>query len=316
MLLQQIGEEYIKLNKIVLRSYDSFEKILKIYEMKNEEFTANRLINYSHVIRKMSKFEGILQGEKFISKSVQEHVEDFFDLLHFFYSEYDRVMDLLTNDHNECDSQTILEVLNDRIHFLKQHAWNVYTWYINTHFAGDMLLKAVNETWEPLPDDLELECEDIIISSETKGITLVDVSQDVKSLDSFMNNINFLINKDNETNYFLRKVETGSLSVVISCVTAATSIVSFIFFVIRLCQNTEKRALNNKEKRLKLIGENLDMAKKILDIDSQNTEANEIIQMCGLHILQYLENNPRGTINGESYDIGMEILKIEEKENK
>lgn len=44
--------------------------------------------------------------------------------------------------------------------------------------------------------------------------------------------------------------------------------------------------------------------------------ADELIQGCAIHLLDFLENNPTGTINGEPYDIGIEKLKIEDKEKK
>lgn len=59
----------------------------------------------------------------------------------------------------------------------------------------------------------------------------------------------------------------------------------------------------------------MDSAKKILEVDPDNKEANEIIQKSGVYILDFLENNPIGTINGEHYDIGVEKLKIEKKDD-
>lgn len=316
MFLQQISEEYTKLNTIMYELGGSFSKVFEIYCMENAEFTISKLYSYADVFRNLSRVEGILSRERFISVSLRECVADFVNDTRNLYFDYDRVMSMLVGADEKRDKEGANIALLDRISVLKKHAWMVYMWHIKIDLADDILSRVARETWEPLPSDLEVECEDIIIFSETVSTSLSDVSKDIESLDGFLNNIYSLVNKDKQNSYFLRKVETGSLSVVISCITTAAPIISFIFFVIKLCQNTEKRDLNNKAKRLELIDKKLDIAKKILEIDPQNTEVNEVIQKSMLYLLQYFENNPKGTINGEKYDIGSEVLKIEEKNDE
>lgn len=92
-------------------------------------------------------------------------------------------------------------------------------------------------------------------------------------------------------------------------------IIAFMFWFVKQYQKSEKRHLDNEDTRLKLINDSMNTAKEILKIDPGNKEATEIIQKCAIHILNFLDNNPKGTINGVSYDIGMEKLKIEEKDN-
>lgn len=96
-----------------------------------------------------------------------------------------------------------------------------------------------------------------------------------------------------------------------------------MFWVIKLCQdaaerslNIEEKGLDNKEKKLKIINDEIDIAKKILEIQPDDKMADELIQGCAIHFLDFLENNPTGTINGKHYDIGIEKPRIEDKENK
>lgn len=139
----------------------------------------------------------------------------------------------------------------------------------------------------------------------------------------FFSSVCFLINQDKneDNNIYLRKVETGSLTVAVSCVMGIAPIIAFMFWVIKLCQDTaerslniEEKSLNNKKKKLKIINDEIDIAKKIFEIQPDNKVADELIQGCAIHLLDFLENNPTGTINGEPYDIGIEKLKIEDKE--
>lgn len=310
MLLQEISDEFIKLyEKVNAVAPDFADEMFSIWGMAYNEFTIKCIPLFSKSIRKISRLQGALENEIYISTSVKKFVAEFSDKANLFYARTEEIMAQLSkSDKINLGNITVIN--------LRKIAEQLYEWNFEIRTAKDILLMVEHETWEPLPTDLKEKCEDIIISSETKSTTLGNVSKDIESLNSFLDNIYYLINQDKENSYFLRKVETGSLSVVISCITAVTPIVSFIFFVIKLCQNTEKRDLNNKDKKLELINKNLDIAKKILEIDPQNTEANEIIQKSGLYLLQYFENNPKGTINGKRYDIGMEILKIEEKKDE
>lgn len=312
MLLQEISNEFLKVEELVLNKELGFEDImLEISDMNYYGFTLGFMISLSDSIRKISKIQGILESERFLSKNVQTYVDDFIKQALKFYEDYDNLMSLLA-DRNIFYKRN----LSDEIYAFRDEAKDLYDWAMKIRHAINLLTEATNETWEPLPTDLEVECENIIISSETKGTTLGDISKDIESFDCFLNSIYSLVNKDQDNSYFLRKVETGSLSVVISCTTAVPTIVSFIFWIIKLCQHTEKRNLINKDKQLDIINKNLDIAKKILEIDPQNTEANEVIVKCGYFLLQFLGNNPKGTINGEKYDIGAEILRIEEKKDE
>lgn len=310
MLLQEISDEYLKLGNVVQEIGSILTHGMQsIYTAENERFTIYSMIGYMNDIRKIVRIQTILENERFKSKIVRGHAKNFIGLVEIFCVHYDLLAEYLSDEQKSSGKKDLLFLINQ----LREDAKNLYEWFRQISFAVDTLIEAAKETWEPLPNDLKVDCENVAISSETKGITLSDVSKDIESLNNFLNNICILINKDKENNYFLRKVETGSLSVIISCATSTAPIIAFIFFVIELCQNTEKRTLNNKDKRLELINKHLDMAKKILDIDPKNTETDEIIQKCGLYLLQYFENNSSGTINGERYDIGTEILKIEER---
>lgn len=315
MLLSDVINEFHEIREITNPSerYASYrEEMITILIMKNSDFTVERAADLLDCIRDLTKIQVRLdhKSKELKSKSVQNYIYNFNKRVDSLFKDYSKLMKLISA--NEKSDKNIREA----IYFFKGDVKYLYERLVEINLVGHILLSVSEETWEPLPTDLEVKCENIIISSETKGITLNDISKDIESLNNFFNNMYSIINKDKENSYFLRKVETGSLSVVISCITAASSIVSFIFLIIKLCQNTEKRNLNNKDKRLELINKSLDMAKKILEIDPQNTEANEVIQRSGLYLLQYFENNPKGMINGEKYDIGTEVLKIEEKKDE
>ena len=147
-------------------------------------------------------------------------------------------------------------------------------------------------------------------------MSLNDVASDVGNLDNFFKNIRLLFKQDQNqsNNIYLRRIETGSLTVAVSCAMQAAPIIAFMFWCVKLYQKAEKRYLDNADNKMKVINDSLKIAKEILQVDPNNKEADEIIQRCGVHVLNFLENNPTGTINGEPFDIGIEKLKIEDKE--
>ena len=316
MLLSKISEEFKKLNELI-GNIESYKSIHGLYDEKKK---SEILLSWNVVMRNLSKKELVLENMKFESKAVQECADDYLIRIKHFFMQYDLVTAAMSlaeeGDVNEEIDKSISQ-LNFSIRQLKDTILNI-------EVANDIVSKITKETWEPLPDDkVEKNVNNIIVSSETRSISLNNVSSDVDYLDRFFNSICSLIcqDKNEDNNIYLRKVETGSLTVAVSCVIATAPIIKFMFWVIKLCQDTAERSLNieekgleNKEKKLKIINDEIDTPKKILEIQPDNKLADELIQGCAIHFLDFLENNPTGTINGEHYDIGIEKLKIEDKE--
>lgn len=304
MLLKNISNEFTELDSILGNSGAYDNGILKLGNYELVEITTDKMVKLIPETRMLTKQQIILENKKFESKNVNLYKKKYIDYISFFLEEFDECMETLGNP----------SAFTDKIRVVKRIAIAMYNTIIEIRNASFVLKEVSKETLEPLPLAMkENKLDDITILSENKSVSLSGISKDISTLDNFLNNISSLIKEAKGNNFYLRKVESGSLAVVISCIAGASQIVSFIFFYIKLCQKTEKRELKNEERKLEIINKSLDTAKKIFELDPQNTEANEIVQKCGLYILEFLENNPKGTINNQSYDIGAEKLKIEEK---
>ena len=319
MLLSKISEEIKELNAIIGydKLFESYERILAQKEVNREI-----LLKWGVEMRHLSKTEVVLEKRKFESKIIQEYAKNYLMSVRELFSRYDRLINLIpweAQDNVKREINESVVTLCDSVREIKEKILEIRT-------ANIVISNIMKETWEPLPGDKkEHNVNNIIVSSETRSMSLNNVSNDVNNLDQFFNNICFLIGQDkNENNnIYLRKVETGSLTVAVSCAMGIDEIIKFMFFCVQLCQDTigkyldnEKKGLNNEEKKLKVINDSMNMSKEILKIDVGNKEADEAIQRCGVHLLNFLENNPTGTINGKHYDTGVEKLKIEEKENE
>lgn len=313
MLLDKIAEEFDELTQKIVHNcfFDSYERVFS-RETGNER---DVLLSWSIDMRNLTRIEMDLENKKYESKTVMYYVKSYLTCIDNLFKSYDITIEgRLWEKPDALNKQVrvIYRYLYDAISELKQIESKIK--YIN-----EAILAVREETWEPLPDDKkEDNVNNIIISSETRSMSLDGVASDINNLDHFFNNICMLVNQDNdsENNIYLRKVETGSLTVAISCAMEIGPIIGFIFMCVKLYQEAEKRHLDNEKRKLDLINDSMNMAKEILKIDPDNKEAEEVIQKCGIHILDFLKNNPMGTINGQYYDIGMEKPKIEDKENK
>ncbi len=322
MLLSKICEEFKELQKMV-ESEELFKLSYKIY---NEKERSDTLLSWGADMRKLSRIEIVLENKKFESKAVKVYVDTYIESIRDIFVNYDKLVEsiLLKKDKENESSLIYKEETDVLITAMSTSIESLNKLILDIDMATTLVATIRDETWEPLPDERrEDSVDNIIVSSETRSMSLNDVSTDVNNLDQFFNNICILVDKDKSkgNNIYLRKVETGSLTVAISCAMTIAPIIGFMFWCIKLCQDTaerslsiEEKRLNNEEKRLKIINDKMSMAKEILEIKPDNKEADEIIQRCAIHIWEFLENNPRGTINGEYYDIGMEKPKIEDKE--
>lgn len=308
MLLSKIGEEYMELNKIIGNAR-LFEKYKKLYYA--EDRRRDILLSWSGDIRRLSRMQVILENKKFESQAVQKRVDEYILCSERIFERYDMIIGNIFKEEKD------VNIINNSIEGLYESIERLEKIILKSRIAYVTIGDIMDETWEPLPnDEKEDKVENIVISSETRSLSLNDVASDIGNLDSFFKNVCQLIQQDQNqsNNIYLRRIETGSLTVAVSCAMQSAPIIAFIFWCVNHYQKAEKRYLDNEEKKLKLINDSMDIAKEILKVDPDNKEAEEIIQKCGVHVLNFLENNPTGTINGEHYDIGIEKLKIEDKE--
>lgn len=311
MLINKIDKEFRELNKMMGGHILNY--LLDILR-EGKDIKSGDLLNWNPLIRQLSKAEALIEDRKFEVEIVKFYAANYVEVVKRIFDDYDSMASILkTNtDTNERNIPNVSKMFYKNISILT-------TIIEKISMSNEIISEIMSETWEPLPNDkMEDNVENIVISSETRSMSLNDVASDVGNLNNFFENICRLISSDQSLsdNVYLRRVETGSLLVAVSCSMQAAPIIAFIFWCVKLYQKAEKRYLDNADNKLKVINDSLNIAKEILKIDPENKEADEIIQKCGVSVLNFLENNPTGTINGERYDIGMEKPKIEDKENK
>lgn len=75
---------------------------------------------------------------------------------------------------------------------------------------------------------------------------------------------------------------------------------------------TETIRTDNKVKKLEIVNSQMDRMMELLQIDKSDNNSKELLEKFGISLLNYMEANPQGEMNGVKYDIS-ECVKLLEK---
>lgn len=314
MRISKIYDDFQEVNEIfVFYKFDLNNTLFHLVRNDHSSFTLPALKRLNESVRNLYKLEGALELKKFQTEITRKYVQGFIKSIKEFLEAYDNLGSVLEDiSFNE-------EAPNrkrERIERLKIASEELYGGYIKIVSAKELLGEASLETWEPIPEGIDKsKVEVIIISSDTKGGTLGDIARDIACLDGFLNMASQLMDTGGMDGYFLRKIETGSLQIVISLIAEhVKSIVSFLLHCEGIVRKVQKQGLENRKMLLEEFDMELDIAKKIFEIDPDNKAAVEIVQKCGAYVLEYMQRNPAGSINGKKYDTRKKNPGIEQKD--
>lgn len=195
--------------------------------------------------------------------------------------------------------------------------------YMNLQATTKSLEICEEDTLTPLPSHFTIEKEalyNLRIRTYTVYENLLFLDEDLNRLHEIIELLSSVLKKepidydddDNaKSNYYIRRITTGSLELVLStALPAASAIVGFIFLIIKECQLAKKRQLSTKLKEkelaqneMKITSQIINDAAKILSVDPENEIYRKMIHQAGVLTLTYLQHNLHGSINGEEYRI-------------
>lgn len=296
MFLSDIVDEAKKVDKLLdLAAFISRIKSSK--EIPNGEFKSLFIAS-----GKLHEFNSLISLAHGMTKS--KHINSIINSLSMEFESYIYEFDnIVLSDDDERSSPNRIDGLVNRI---CENAYRLL-------FIKYDLENISEELLEEIPPDFKDSdnLDTTVFQSYTKFNDLIDMSKDLADLNSIFTTYYTLIDKK-ENKYFIRKVASGSLEVIITTTSVLTSLVTLIFLFIHNIQQTKTNSLSNDEKKLTIVNNLADSAMKMLELDPNNPMAKEIYQKTGYHILCYLERNPIGKINDQYYNLGEDIKKIEE----
>lgn len=190
--------------------------------------------------------------------------------------------------------------------------------------------------YEPLPTGiLPEEINTIEIKSDKICNQLSIYSQDMQYLSRFIQQFELLKCVSSSNSIFTRKIENGSLKIVLgskeidlSCIgDIVETIVSAIKSLALIPTEIKSHKLENEAqeienenartdlsvKKLSIINSQIDTLIDKLGLDRTNAADREKIQLLCVPLIDYLESNPVGSINGVKYDLLHELHLIEDK---
>lgn len=152
-----------------------------------------------------------------------------------------------------------------------------------------------NLLMEPLPEDIENSDEycNLQISSNTKTTSFKELTASVDNFGTVVELINRLKSNNISEHYYIRKIETGSLVIVITGTTISIAmIMKFIDFCFKKYFEYRKSFLEIKTMKQEVVKKDLEILKELLDITEDNPENNELIERATESAFNYFKKNP------------------------
>ncbi len=180
-------------------------------------------------------------------------------------------------------------------------------------------LNVINDfLMEPIPDSIpEKEYIDFSINSLVVSKDFEQITSSINSISSVYDNISRLLEVPLDKKYYIRRIETGSLAITISCVAAtAIGIAKFIEFCFNKYLTFKKAKLEIQTMRQELIDKDLEIVEKTLELNPNLENKQELIEIACASAFQYFKFNPQFKMNDVVYDSGSEPDLLEEKINK
>lgn len=299
---------------------------------------ANQLANMNTSMRNTTRLITEIERLEFVSSSVKEEANS-------LCSSLNNLMDLTeeyaANRIKNISNTTTFFKLIDELDIFKNVHIQIYSNY-------DILTNSENELLEKLPfDDNEISFYTLDIRSSKPELNISSFSDDLNLLASCLQNLERLIDSSCTQSIYLRKIESGSLKAIFGSDKVDFSIfpdlITSISNAIKTWRTTpaeitkanaetekikaetekikaetsllqaqaEATFITNEGSKLAIANSQIDLLCDKLNLDPNNPEQKEQIQHFCLPLINYLEKNPIGTVNGIKYDISKEVHLIE-----
>lgn len=185
---------------------------------------------------------------------------------------------------------------------------NLYKQFLT---VNDMLL-------EPLPDNIANDqCyEDFCLQSLNPTVDIADISSSLMELSYFFENLGRLCNDTGGKDYYLRKIETGSLlTIFATAVPIIIASVKLIDYCYPKFMQWRQLYFTDKEQQLKLGSEEIKAIKELLEINPDIPNADELLETASVRLFKYFKLNPNFKVNEKEYKTNMDIKLLQKKDS-
>lgn len=193
----------------------------------------------------------------------------------------------------------------------------VSNYYALSHLYSQ-IISIENILLEPLPQHIKDTSiyTNLTIQSFSSSHTLDQVTESLSELTQVFSLLDRLHNPSSEKNYYIRKIETGSLLTDLYALTSlAILFVKSIDYCYLKYMNWKQLHYSDKEAQLKLAKEEIATMKEYLEISPDCPGADELIETASTRLFKYFDYNPEFKVNDKEYRRNSEIKLIEKSKD-
>lgn len=182
-----------------------------------------------------------------------------------------------------------------------------------------LLFTVEQQLMEPLPTEItgNVNYEEFNIQSLAPTKDMLHISDSLAELSHFFEIISRLNDSTDSSDkaYYLRKVETGSLlTAFVTTILIVRNTVKLIDYCYPKFLQWQQAYYTTKEQQLKLSMQELETAKKLLEIGPDIENADELLQAASARLFKYFKLNPEFKVNDKEYKTNINILLLQQNE--
>ncbi len=197
----------------------------------------------------------------------------------------------------------------------------VYECYIDLYSNISFFKSIMAELYNEVPKQIQSNSDytELNIQSNKETSDLITMSKDIELVSNMIINIQALLPEDESKDYYIQKVESGSIFISIIAVTALIKIIiatvdygATIYYKLKNNQinlKMKQTEVNKEEFRLSLLKKYQELGFNV----ENNGENLEQIEKIITTTIKYLDSNPSGKLNNEKYNIETQTTILTDK---
>lgn len=265
----------------------------------NKLFTGlyGQIVKLNSSSRDLYKCIGKLSSLSFINESLNNEVSS---LISSADASIDSLYKIIENQLEASKRLSLFSPLIINLYSFIRHYDAILT--LNKHFS---LCKEL--LYEPLPSHIK-EDEDyseFSINSLVASDSFESLSSSISSFGEIYAGVSRLLGLPTSDRCYIRKVETGSLVIVITSTTVSLlALGKFIDFCVKKYIEYRKAGLEIKSMRQQIATTDLTMAEKVLELNPNLENKAELLAKASESAFKYFKLNPKFKIGDTIYDTG------------
>lgn len=297
-IVQFYTNEFSKITAVYYTSSSSNPKE-QLSGNLNKLFTKlyGQIVKLNSSSRDLYKCIGKLNTLSFINKSLNSEVSS---LISFADASIDSLYKIIENQLEESKKLSLFAPLIINLSSFIHHYDAILT--LNKHFSlCEELL------YEPLPSHIKEDkaYSEFTINSLVASDSFESLSNSISSFGEIYAGVSHLLELPISDRCYIRKVETGSLVIVITSTTVSLlALGKFIDFCVKKYIEYRKAGLEIKSMRQQIATTDLAMAEKVLELNPNLENKAELLAKASESAFKYFKLNPKFKICDTLYDTG------------